>query len=147
MGREARWMWLACRLAQDLWADELWYELATRGLRVARETGALRVLPFAATYRASLHVHAGAFGAASSLIEEADALLQATHMAPLKFASLMLAAWRGDEAEALALIEAGRAEATARGEGMALGILEWATALLYNGNGRYAEALAVAERG
>jgi DNA-binding CsgD family transcriptional regulator len=145
--RDVRWLWLACRLAQDLWDDELWYELATRGLRVARETGALRVLPIAATYRASLHVHAGAFGAASSLIEESDAIIQATGMAPLKYASLMLAAWRGNEAEALELIEAGRLEATARGEGMALGILEWATALLYNGRGRYDEALAAAQQG
>ena len=145
--RDARWLWLACRLAQDLWDDELWYELATRGLRVARETGALRVLPIAATYRASLHVHAGAFGAASSLIEESDAIIQATGMAPLKFASLMLAAWRGNEAEGLELIEAGRREATARGEGMGLGVLAWATALLYNGHGRYAEALAAAQRG
>ena len=31
--RDARWLWLACRLAQDLWDDELWYELATRALR------------------------------------------------------------------------------------------------------------------
>jgi DNA-binding CsgD family transcriptional regulator len=145
--RDARWLWLACRLAQDLWDDELWYELATRGLRGAREAGALRVLPIAATYRASLHVHAGAFGPASSLIEEADAIIQATGMAPLKFASLMLAAWRGDEAEALELFEAGRLEATARGEGMGLGVLEWATALLYNGHGRYAEALAAARQG
>ena len=145
--RDARWLWLACRLAQDLWDDELWHELATRGVRVARETGALRVLPIAATYRAALHVHAGAFGAASSLIEEADAITQATGIAPLKFASLMLAAWRGDEAEALELFEAGRREATARGEGMGLGVLEWATALLYNGLGRYAEALAAAQRG
>jgi DNA-binding CsgD family transcriptional regulator len=145
--RDARWLWLACRLAEDLWDDELWYELATGGLRVARETGALRVLPIAATYRASLHVHAGAFGLASSLIEEADAIVQATGMAPLKHASLMLAAWRGDEAEALELFEAGRREATARGEGLGLGVLEWATALLYNGSGRYAEALAAAQRG
>src|SRR5205823_10219202 len=97
--RDARWLWLACRMAQDLWDDELWYELATRGLRLARDTGALRVLPIAATYRASLHVHAGAFGAASSLIEEADAITQATETAPLKFASLMMAAWRGNEGE------------------------------------------------
>jgi DNA-binding CsgD family transcriptional regulator len=145
--RDARWLWLACRLAQDLWDDELWYELATRGLRVARETGALRVLPIAATYRASLHVHAGSFGAASSLIEESDAIVQATGMAPLKLASLMLAAWRGNEAEALELFEAGRLEATARGEGMGLGVLEWATALLYNGLGRYADALAAAQQG
>ena len=73
---EVRWLWLACRLAQDLWDDELWDVLATRGLRVARETGALSMLPIAATYRASLHVHAGDFGAASSLIEEADAITQ-----------------------------------------------------------------------
>ena len=146
-GRDVRWLWLACRLAQALWDDELWYGLATRGLRVARETGALSVLPIAATYRASLHVHEGAFGAASALIEEADAITQATGMAPLKYASLMLAAWRGNKTEGLRLIEAGRLEATARGEGMGLGVLDWATALLYNGCGRYAEALAAAERG
>jgi DNA-binding CsgD family transcriptional regulator len=145
--RDARWLWLACRLAQDLWDDELWHALATRGLRAARESGALSMLPIAATYRASLHVHAGEFGAASSLIEEADAITQATDMAPLKYASLMLAGWRGDEAGGHELIEAGRVEATARGEGMALGVIEWATALLYNGCGRYAEALAAAERG
>src|SRR3954463_11967127 len=138
--RDVRWLWLACRLAQDLWDDELWYVLAPRGLRVARETGTLSVLPIAATYRASLHVHAGAFGAASSLIEEADAIIDATDMAPLKYASLMLAAWRGNEAEALELFDAGRREATARGEGMGLAVLAWATALLYNGRGRYAEA-------
>jgi DNA-binding CsgD family transcriptional regulator len=68
-------------------------------------------------------------------------------MAPLKYASLMLAAWRGNDTDGLELFEAGTLEATARGEGMALGVLDWATALLYNGCGRYAEALAAAERG
>src|SRR5215216_5909608 len=145
--RDVRWLWLACRLAQDLWDDELWHVLATRGVRAARETGALSVLAIAATYRASLHVHAGAFDAASSLIDEADAITHATGMAPLKYASLMLAAWRGNEANGLKLIEAGRLEATARGEGMGLGVIEWATALLYNGRGRHTEALAAAQRG
>ena len=144
---DVRWLWLACRLSQDLWDDELWSVLATRGVRVARETGALSVLASAATYRACLHVHAGNFDAASSLIAETDAITQATGMAPLKYASLMLAAWRGNEAGALRLFEAGRAEATARGEGMGLGVLEWATALLHNGRGRYGEALAAAQRG
>jgi DNA-binding CsgD family transcriptional regulator len=144
---DVRWLSLACRLAQDLWDDELWNVLATRGLRLARETGALSLLPTAATYRASMHIHAGDFGAASSLIEEADAITSATDMAPLKYASLMLAAWRGNEADALELMEAGRVEATARGEGRGLAVLEWATALLYNGCGRYGEALAAAQRG
>jgi DNA-binding CsgD family transcriptional regulator len=144
---DARWLWMACRLARNLWDDEVWYELATRGLRAARETGALRVLPIALTYRASLHVHQGAFGAASSLIDEADAIIEATEMAPLKLASITLAAWRGNVPEALQLFDAGRAEATARGEGLGLGVIEWATALLYNGNGRYEEALAVVHAG
>jgi DNA-binding CsgD family transcriptional regulator len=143
---DARWLWLGCRLAQDLWDDELWYELATGGLRVARETGALGVLPTAATYRAALHVHAGEFGAALALIAEADAITDATGMAPLKYASLMMAAWRGNEAQALELFEAGRLEATARGEGMGLRVMEWARALLYNGCGRYGEALEAARR-
>jgi hypothetical protein len=30
-GEDRRWLWLACRLAQGLWADELWHLLATRG--------------------------------------------------------------------------------------------------------------------
>ncbi len=116
-------------------------------MRVARETGALSLIPLAATYRASLHVHTGAFSAAAELIEEADAITQATRIAPLKYAALMLAAWRGNEADGLKLIEAGRFEATERGEGMGLGVIEWSTALLYNGRGRYAEAFAAARRG
>ncbi|MGH3293298.1 MAG: AAA family ATPase, partial [Trebonia sp.] len=49
-GDDRRWLWLACRLAQDLWNDELWHALATRGVRVGRETGALNVLPNALNY-------------------------------------------------------------------------------------------------
>jgi DNA-binding CsgD family transcriptional regulator len=145
--RDVRWLWLACRLAQDLWDDELWHVLATSGVRVARETGALSVLPIALAYRAALHVHEGAFIPATALIEEVDAITLATDMAPVKYGALMLAAWRGNEAEGLELIEELTVGVRERGEGMALGINEWAAALLYNGNGRYAEALAAAQRG
>ena len=120
--------------------------LSTRGVRVARETGMLRVLPNAVTHRAALYVHAGAFGAAASLIEEADAITQATEMAPLRYAKFMLAAWRGHEADTLAMVEAGRIEATARGEGFGLSVSEWIMALLFNGLGRYQDAHAAAER-
>src|SRR5262249_50091685 len=37
-GEVQRWLWLGCRLAQDLWDDELWLALATCGVRVARDT-------------------------------------------------------------------------------------------------------------
>jgi DNA-binding CsgD family transcriptional regulator len=80
------------------------------------------------------------------LIEEADTITEATGLASLKYASLMLAAWRGDEAGVLGLIETGRPVAVARGEGMALGVIGWVSAVLYNGLGRYAEALAAARQ-
>ena len=83
--------------------------LAARAVGLARHAGALTVLPIALTYRAGVHVHAGEFAAASDLIEEADVITGATGNAPLSYTSLVLTAWRGEEAPALALIEAGTA--------------------------------------
>jgi tetratricopeptide (TPR) repeat protein len=94
-----RWLWVACRIAADLWEREIWDELATRGVRRARETGALGVLPIAASYRAGVHIHAGEYAEASALLEEAFAVSQATHTAPLVQAKQIVAAYRGNEAE------------------------------------------------
>jgi DNA-binding CsgD family transcriptional regulator len=142
---DTRWLWLACRIAPDLWEDEAWHELATRQLKLARDAGALNVLPLAATYRAGVHVHAGEFAAAAGLIEEADAITEATGNAPLGYTSLVLAAWRGQESQALELIETSREDAAERGEGRAITLAEYATAVLYNGLGRYRQALAAAQ--
>ena len=83
-GEERHWLWLACRLAQDLWDDELWCALATRGVRVARETGALSLLSVMANQLAAFHIHAGAFASAAALIEEVDAIAKATGLPPLQ---------------------------------------------------------------
>jgi DNA-binding NarL/FixJ family response regulator len=141
-----RWLWLACRVAADLWEHEIWEELARSGVRRAREEGALSVFPMSASYRAGAHVHAGEYAEASALLEEAYAVAQATHTALLVQARQMVAAWRGNEAQALELIAAGRTDATARGQGMALSMIECANALLFNGLGHYEEALAPAQR-
>ena len=143
---DIHWLWLACRVAPDLWEDKTWHELATRQLQVARDAGALSVLPLAATYRAGVHVHAGEFAAAAALIEEADAITEATGNAPLGYTLLVLAAWRGQEAQALELIKASREDASGRGEGRAIALAEYATAVLCNGLGRYKAALAAARR-
>jgi DNA-binding CsgD family transcriptional regulator len=141
-----RWLWLAWLLAGDLWDDEAWQELATRAVRLAREAGALTVLPVDLEYRAGVHLHAGEFAAASALVDEADAITAVTGNAPLRYAALFLAAWRGEEAQALKLIEIRAREATARGEGRAIGLVQCVTAVLYNGLGRYETALAAAQR-
>jgi DNA-binding CsgD family transcriptional regulator len=140
-----RWLWLACRVAADLWERDIWDELAARGVRRARETGALNVLPIANSYRAGVHIHAGEYAEASALLEEASAITEATHTALLVQAKQIVAAYRGNESEALGLIEAGRRDATTRGQGMALSMIESANAVLMNGLGRYEEALVAAK--
>jgi DNA-binding CsgD family transcriptional regulator/tetratricopeptide (TPR) repeat protein len=144
--RDNRWVWLACRVAAELWEDEVWDALASRGVRRAREAGALSVLPMAASYRAGAHLHAGEYEAASALLEEAAAVTKATGGAPLVAALPMLAAYRGQEAAALGLIEAADRDAAASGRGTALSMIWCAGAVLFNGLGRYEEALAAAER-
>lgn len=145
-GADRRWLWLACRLAQDLRDDELWYLLATRGVRVARETGALSLLPNALNYLAALNVHSGAFGAAAELIAEVDSITQATGIPPLRYAASTLLVARGDQAQALSLLEWGWRNVTERGEGSALGLASWLHAWLHNSHGHYGEALAAARR-
>ena len=46
------------------------------------------------------------FGAAAALIEEAEAITRRPAAAPLRYTSLVLAAWRGDETRSLELIDA-----------------------------------------
>jgi DNA-binding CsgD family transcriptional regulator len=82
---------------------------------------------------------------ASALIEEADAI-NATRNGPLIYTSLVLAAWRGQEARALELIEASVQDATAEAEGRAIALAEYARAVLYNGLGRYEGARVAAQR-
>lgn len=143
---DVRWLWLACRLAQDLWDDELWHELASRGVRVARDTGALTLLPGMANFLAALNVHSGAVDNAAELIDEVGAITKATGIPPLNYAALMLAAWRGDQARMQRIADGALPGAMARGEGLSLGLLSWMIALLHNGHGRYGEALAAAHR-
>jgi DNA-binding CsgD family transcriptional regulator len=144
-GEDQRWMWLACRLAQDLWDDELWHALAARGVEVARETGALNLLPTVENHLAAWHVHAADLATAEALADEVDAITEATGLPPLKFSRGMLAAVRGDQAEVQALFAFAERNTIERGEGSALASLHWLAALVANGEGRYAEALTAAQ--
>jgi tetratricopeptide (TPR) repeat protein len=86
------------------------------------------------------------FAAASALIDEAYAIAEATGSAPLRYPSMLLAAWRGNEAEALNVIDACIQDAKVRGLERTLGMSQCVTALLYNGLGRYQDALVAAQR-
>ena len=126
----------------ELWDDDAFHALATRAVRLARETGALAMLPVALVYRSGVHMFGGELAAASALTQEADAIAIATGNPPLMFAWLVLDAWRGVEAEQL--ISAGLEDGT---EGRVPALAGYATAILNNGLGRYEAAMAGARGG
>jgi DNA-binding CsgD family transcriptional regulator len=140
------WLWLACRAAMDLWDDESWFVLSTRQVQLARDAGALTALPLALNLLAGIHIFAGQFAAAETLSEEAHAVSDAIANPDVPHARVFLAAWRGQEAETSRLTAAGDRDATARGEGRTIGVDRYATAVLYNGLGRYDDALAAAKK-
>ncbi len=142
-----RWLPLACRVAHDVWDDESWHALSARLIGLAREAGALAVLPVALRSGVAGQLLAGEFVVAASIAEEAEAVARATDSPAGPYGPLMLAAWRGHEAETRRLIAAATARMVARGEGQWLTAAHWATAVLANGLCRYDEALAAAEQG
>jgi DNA-binding CsgD family transcriptional regulator len=151
-GQALRWMSLGLAIVQEsaageLWDDAIYRQLATDAVRHARDAGALAVLPPALGFRAGVHVLAGEFATAATLIEEAASITAATDYAPLRYHSLTLAAFRGIPAEAVGPLEAAAADATARGEGRVLGLTGFLGAVLYNGLGRYDDAFAAARDG
>ena len=142
-----RWLPLACRVSHDVWDDESCYLLSARLVKLAREAGALAVLPVALRLGTAIQLLAGEFAAAASVAAEAEAVARATGSPMGPYGRLMLAAWRGQDAETRQLIAATTTQMTARGEGHWLTAAHWATAVLSNGLCRYDEALAAAEQG
>ena len=140
-----RWLWLASRAAPEVWDDAAWFQLATRQTDLARRAGSLALLGVAVDSLAYVQVHRGDFGTAAALLDEEDVIAEITGSAPIVHTALVLAAWRGDESEAVPLIDALGHAATTRGDGRALSMAEYATAVLSNGLGRYEAALAAAE--
>jgi DNA-binding CsgD family transcriptional regulator len=132
--------------AGELWDDSLWHDVATTAVRLAREAGALAMLPLALSTRAGLHVFAGEFDAASTLMEEANAIAAATGYAPVRYHAVSLTVWRGVEAEAVRLLEDTTERAASRGEGRVVGLIGCFTAIHNNGLGRYREALTAAKQ-
>jgi DNA-binding CsgD family transcriptional regulator len=141
-----RWLWHACIVAAHLWDYDTWDMLSTRFVGLAREAGALALLPLALSQRIGVHVFLGELAEAASLREQMLAVTDATGDPPPPIATLLLAAWQGDAENATYLIEAATAEALRRGEGDALIKAQWTAAVLYNGRGRHDEALSAAQQ-
>jgi DNA-binding CsgD family transcriptional regulator len=140
-----RWGWLTTIPSNVLWDEESWYSINARQLRVAREAGALARLPIDLTASAIVLAWRGDFVSAAAAIAEAVNVTQATGTRLAPYAPMFLAAMRGHETEATALIEATLASATSGGQGIGVQYAHWMAALLFNSLGRYAEAQDAAE--
>jgi DNA-binding CsgD family transcriptional regulator len=122
--------------------------LSSRQVSLARDAGALVDLSAALNALSLALVSTGDFAAAAALVAEREEIVDAagSHGFLHPFGALQLAAWQGDEAKATALIKDSLTTAVSRGAGMAAASIQLATAVLANGLGRYAEALAAAQQ-
>lgn len=143
---ELRWLWVASIAALRAGDDDRWDALSARHLQLARDTGALSELPLALLSRTYVLLFVGDLTAAASLSDETRAVNEAigSNLAP--YGLLGVAALRGDEAQTIALVEATLEDVSRRGEGVGITFAEWASAVLYNGLGRYDQALDAAGR-
>jgi DNA-binding CsgD family transcriptional regulator len=136
------WLWPVGASAGQMAAQELWdaesaRALAVRVAQAARDAGALVLLQFALNFLAVFHLLAGELTTAAGLLEEDRLIAGATGNPPVAYTDMLLAAWRGREAQAAELIEATTREATARGQGRLASFAAYAAAVLYNGLGRH----------
>ncbi|MGY2703025.1 MULTISPECIES: ATP-binding protein [unclassified Nocardioides] len=129
------------------WDLPAWDRLARRAVRVARDIGALGMLPPALIYSGGVDIHHGDFAVAGRLIDEANAITEATGNAPHTYAALVLAAWRGELDAAAGILEDARTAATEHGEVSLLGVTGFVQAVIYNGLGRYDDAVVAARQG
>ena len=140
-----RWGWLTVVPTYALWDEESTYAICVGQLRALREAGALARLPIDLNTFSLLAIRCGEFTSAEAAIAEADTVTGATEAGITPFTAMMLAAMRGREAEARALIDSVREQASATGQGVVLSVVEWMYALLCNGLGRYQEAVTAVQ--
>ena len=133
---------MSATLAAEVWDAQSWYALALRETQFARKTGAPIHLQFALHYLAWTLLLRGEFDKAAAVIDEDCATAAATGNPPLRFSRLLLAAWRGQRETACELIEETTASAEAEGKCKVADFAAYGRAVLTNGFGRHADALA-----
>jgi DNA-binding CsgD family transcriptional regulator len=129
-----------------VWDEDGQRAILVRQVQLARTVGALEQLPIDLVALAIDDAWRGDFAGAAALIAECDAVCEVTGGSRISsFAGMFLGALRGDQAEVTPLIEGALAAAEAAGQGGAVTGAHWASSVLHNGLGRYADALAAAQ--
>jgi DNA-binding CsgD family transcriptional regulator len=146
LAERLRWATPATLAAVMVWDEERCHAIVARQLQSCREAGLLAQLVIYVNWMAIRTVWRGEFAAAAALVAEAEAIAAATGTRFAPPAAVLLAGFRGAQAEAAPLIEAMITAARAAGQGLGVQFSHWADAVLYNGLGRYETALAQAQQ-
>jgi len=141
-----RWGSVAAGASALVWDFEGMLAMSARQVQLARDAGAIALLPLYLSQLGIALPWMGDFAGAASLAAETDSVAAATgsRIAPLTL--LRLRALQGMEAEASRAIASAIEQAAARGQGLAVAWAHWAAAILYNGLARYAQAASAAQR-
>ena len=144
-GADGHWLWVAANnisgiIAIELFDSEARYALDVDQVEAARASGALLQLQVGLHYLAHANLPAGALAMAAAEIDESRSISAATRNPPVGYTELALEAFRGREAHASELIHKTIATARANGQGRIVSFATYASAVLYNGIGRYALA-------
>ena len=145
-GQSDRWLWLAGRCAVGVLDDELLHALASRHAQLARDAGALAMLPAALSFLASVLTLTGELARAGELAVESTAIAEATGAVSLRHGLVMLAAWRGDHVGTVHLTDITLGDLANPDGGGEAAVAQYAMAVLHNGSGNYAQAQAAAAR-
>jgi len=139
-----RWGWQVGGVRSAMWDDDA-IAVYERQAQVVRDAGALGELPIHLQALALERAWRGDLSGARRLMAESESISTSTGSQVPPFALLRILALEGREAEASTLIEAVVRESTGRGQGHPVKVAHWAAAVLYNGLGRYADAMAAAQ--
>jgi DNA-binding CsgD family transcriptional regulator len=130
-------LWLACRVAMNLWDDESFVVLAGRMVDEVRGTGTLHQLPAALGMAATGAILTGDLAAATTCIEQVEAVHGVIGSMPAVHGRLALNAWQGLADQHAAVAAGDQADGD---RAAVLGTSAYTAALLLNGLGRYAAA-------
>jgi DNA-binding CsgD family transcriptional regulator len=146
-GQFLQWLWFASLLAPDIWDDVMWDRVTAHVVQLNRDAGAYSTLPISLEYRAEFELATGNLDVAAAMLDEADTIVGLIGRPPVTHTAPELAAWRGDEARGRSAIDNAVDVMVAGFTGRIIGLGEHARAILFNGLGRYEDALAAAKRG
>jgi DNA-binding CsgD family transcriptional regulator len=142
---DASLVWLILPVASEMFRTDVAGRLSSQAVRSALDAGALSLLPGALVMWAVSLINDGKLAEAAQVLDEIDAVAQASGASVYQISRLNLAVRRGPESDAANLIAEKLEEAKATGNGRLYSLAKDALAKLHLASGNYRTALEAAQ--